>query len=96
MLWMILAEDQPGVGALRAQTRPAHLAHIEPLKLAGRVRFAGPLLDGEGAEAVAVGSLIVAEFADRAAAQAWADADPYRQAGVFASVRIQPVRQVVP
>ncbi|MCB1640349.1 MAG: YciI family protein [Xanthomonadales bacterium] len=96
MLWMILGEDRPGAAELRAQTRPAHLNHIAPLKEAGRVRFAGPLL-GEGeSDGQACGSLIVAEFADRAGAQAWADADPYRQAGVFASVRITPLRQVVP
>ena len=72
MLWMILGEDRPGAAELRAQTRPAHLNHIAPLAEAGRVRFAGPLL-GEGeSDGQACGSLIVAEFADRAGAQAWA------------------------
>ncbi len=97
MLWMILCRDRPDSGALRQQTRPAHLAHIAPLAQADRVRFAGPMLeDAGGPDAVAKGSLIVADFADRAAAESWAAADPYALAGLFDEVQITPLRQVLP
>jgi hypothetical protein len=42
------------------------------------------------------GSLIVAEFDSLAAAQAWADADPYVAAGVYADTRVTPFKQVLP
>ncbi|MDA3913672.1 YciI family protein, partial [Oleiagrimonas sp.] len=42
------------------------------------------------------GSLIVAEFDSQQAAQAWADADPYVAAGVYANVEILPFIQVLP
>ncbi|MCY1503732.1 Protein YciI [compost metagenome] len=42
------------------------------------------------------GSLIVAEFESLEAAKAWADADPYRAAGVYAEVVVKPFRQVLP
>ena len=43
-----------------------------------------------------IGSLIVAEFRDLAAAQAWADQDPYRAAGVYVRVTVKPFRKVLP
>ena len=42
------------------------------------------------------GSLIVAEFDSLAEAKAWADADPYLAAGVYASVDVRPFRHVLP
>ncbi|MDB9972837.1 YciI family protein, partial [Oceanospirillaceae bacterium] len=42
------------------------------------------------------GSLVVADFADLAAAQAWADQDPYVAAGVYAEVKVKPFKQVFP
>ena len=40
------------------------------------------------------GSLIGAEFASLEAARAWADADPYVAAGVYARVTIKPFKKV--
>lgn len=42
------------------------------------------------------GSLIVAEFESLAAAQSWADADPYIAAGVYDKVVVKPFKQVLP
>ena len=39
---------------------------------------------------------MVAEFDDLASAQAWADADPYMIAGVYASVTVKPFKKVLP
>ena len=46
--------------------------------------------------AVFTGSVIVAEFDSLEDAQAWADADPYRTAGVYAHVVVKPFKMVYP
>ena len=38
----------------------------------------------------------VAEFDSLEAAQAWADADPYVAAGVYAETTVKPFKQVLP
>ena len=48
------------------------------------------------AAVIFTGSLIVAEFASLADAEAWAKADPYVAAGVYADVVIKPFKQVLP
>lgn len=42
------------------------------------------------------GSLVVAEFPSLEEAKAWADADPYVAAGVYAGVTVKPFKQVFP
>ena len=42
------------------------------------------------------GSLVVAEFPSLEAAQAWADIDPYVEAGVYAKVTVKPFKLVLP
>ena len=82
-----------------AQARPAHLARLQALKDEGRLLLAGPCpaIDAEDpGPAGFTGSLIVAEFASLDAAQAWADADPYVAAGVYARVTVKPFRKVFP
>jgi len=39
---------------------------------------------------------VVAEFPSLEAAQAWADADPYVVAGVYARVTVKPFKKVLP
>ena len=41
------------------------------------------------------GSLVVAEFESLEQAQAWADADPYAAAGVYAKVTVKPFKRVL-
>ena len=41
-------------------------------------------------------SLIIAEFDSLADAQAWADSDPYVEAGVYARVVVKPYKIVLP
>ncbi|MFN6956366.1 MAG: YciI family protein [Acetobacteraceae bacterium] len=89
MLFVISCTDKPGALALRAATRPAHIAHLSAV--AGRILLGGPVLDPEGRP---VGSTLVIEAADRADAEAFAAADPYVQAGLFESVVIRPFRAV--
>ena len=85
MYFVISCIDKPGALGLRMETRPAH---IEFLKAhADAVKFAGPYL-GEDGETMA-GSLIILEADDRASAETFATADPYAQAGLFASTDIR-------
>ncbi|SSY80859.1 YciI family protein [Alysiella crassa] len=95
MYYMILATDADGVKEARAAARPAHLARLTELDAAGRLLIAGPnpLPDDETTMS---GSLIVADFDDLDAAQAWAEADPYVDAGVYSEVLIKPFKKVFP
>ena len=99
MWYAILGTDVPNSLDARKAARPAHLARLDALQNEGRLRLAGPFPAVDALDPGAAGfsgSLIVAEFDDLAAAQAWADADPYVAAGVFASVAVKPFRQVYP
>ncbi len=99
MLYAIIATDHPQSLPLRLSVRPAHLDRLRALQDEGRLLLAGPhpAIDCEDpGEAGFSGSLIVAEFPDLASAQAWANADPYVQAGVFAQVTVKPFRKVLP
>ena len=64
--------------------RPDHLKYLESLGTG--LKAAGPFTDDDGQP---IGSLVIIEAADRAAAKAMADADPYAKAGLFASVEIR-------
>jgi len=91
-LFALVGRDGPGAPELRRQHRLAHLENLRPLARAGRVRFAGPLLEG-GAP---VGSLVVFEAAGIDAARAIAAGDPYVVHGVFASWELHETRDVLP
>ncbi len=89
MLIALTARDKPGALQLRKDNRAAHLAYIEQT---GVVFQAGPLLDD--AEQM-IGSLVILEVPDKAAAQEWADNDPYAKAGLFQSVELLAWKKVV-
>lgn len=99
MLYAIVGTDVPDSLAKRSAARPAHVQRLEALRDAGRLVLAGPFPAIDAADpgpAGFSGSLIVAEFDDLAAAQAWADADPYVAGGVYASVSVRPFRRTLP
>ena len=99
MLYAIIGEDHPGSLDNRLASRPAHLARLNLLQQEGRLVLAGPCpaIDSpDPGPAGFSGSIIVAEFASLEAAQAWADADPYVAAGVYAKVTIKPFKKVLP
>lgn len=99
MWYAIVGTDVPDSLERRKAARPDHLARLDALQNEGRLRLAGPFpaidADDPGPAGFS-GSLIVAEFADLDAARAWADADPYVAAGVYAHVDVKPFRQVLP
>jgi uncharacterized protein len=89
MLFALINTDRPACLDLRLATRPSHLTFLEAR--AQVIVNAGALLDDAGKPA---GSLLVIDVPDRAAAQAFAAADPYTQAGLFESTVVRPFRQV--
>lgn len=99
MLYAIISQDRDNSLEARLAARPAHLARLEALRQAGRLVLAGPhpAIDSDDpGPAGFTGSLVVAEFDSLPDAQAWADADPYRAAGVYAAVTVKPFRKVLP
>lgn len=99
MLYAIIGEDRPGSLEARLAARPAHLERLTLLQQEARLILAGPCpaIDSpDPGPAGFSGSLIVAEFASLEAARAWADADPYVAAGVYAQVTVKPFKKVLP
>jgi uncharacterized protein YciI len=89
MKFVILGFDGPEGEVKRKIHRPAHLCRLDELNAQGRVVLAGPFTDKRG-------SLIVIEAPSLAAAEAFAQTDPYMVQGVFERVEVHPFLQVFP
>ena len=89
MRFALMTKDKPGALQTRKDNREAHLAYIAET---GVVEMAGPVLDDAGEMC---GSLIVLEVDDLAAAQSWADNDPYTKAGLFNDVTLRAWKKVI-
>ena len=99
MLYAIISEDVEDSQERRRSARPAHLNRLQELLDQGRLVIAGPhpAVDGpDPGPAGFTGSLVIAEFDSREAAESWAGADPFVQAGVYRSVTVKPFKQVLP
>jgi len=99
MLYAIIGEDIPGTLDKRLAARPAHVERLKALQDEGRMIVAGPCpaIDSpDPGPAGFTGSLIVAEFPSLEEARAWADADPYVAAGVYAKVSVKPFKKAFP
>jgi uncharacterized protein YciI len=99
MLYALICEELPGALERRLANRPAHVARLKELQAEGRLLLAGPhpAIDSEDpGSAGFTGSLIVAEFATREAAIAWAAEDPYCLANVFSRVTVKPFKKTLP
>ncbi len=99
MHYAIIGHDNTDSLDRRIKARPAHLDRLQHLQREGRLLLAGPFpaIDAvDPGPAGFTGSLIVAEFSDLDSARAWADADRYGSAGVYARVTVQPFRKVLP
>lgn len=97
MRYVIIGHDVPNSLEQRLAARPEHLARLTALRDAGRLTLAGPCPAIDSADpgpAGFVGSVIVADFDSLQDARAWADANPYVAAGVYARVDILPFKQV--
>ena len=91
MLYHILCKDKPGCLQLRLDNRDAHLAVVKAL--GDRLFAAGPLLNGNDEM---IGSVLIIDFDDDAAAEAFCEQDPYAKAGLFEQVTVTRWRKTLP
>jgi uncharacterized protein YciI len=84
----LICIDKTGALQTRLDNRAAHLAHIGS---SGVVEMAGPFLQ----DGAMIGSLIILDVADMAAAEDWAANDPYAKAGLFQSVTLREWKKVI-
>jgi uncharacterized protein YciI len=99
MLYAIISQDVEDSLERRLAARPAHLERLTTLQNEGRLVLAGPhpAIDSEDpGPAGFSGSLVVAEFDSLDVARAWAEQDPYMEAGVYEQVTVKPFKQVFP
>lgn len=99
MLYAVISEDVTDSLPLRAKGRPEHIERLNKLRDEGCLELAGPypaIDNNDPGPAGFTGSLVIAEFASLEQAQAWADADPYVAAGVYANVLVKPFKHVSP
>ena len=99
MLYAIISQDVENSLQDRLAARPKHLERLTALQDQGRLIIAGPhpAVDSEDpGESGFSGSLVVAEFDSLEDAKAWADADPYVEAGVYGEVTVKPFKKVFP
>lgn len=85
MHWLIKCRAKPAIDELRAATLPAHTKFLDGY--AKETWYSGPLFTDDNKNAI--GSLRLIEFPDRAAANAYINADPYTKAGIFQAITIE-------
>lgn len=99
MWYVIFSQDVENSLEKRMSVRDRHLARLVQLQEEGRLLVAGPMpaIDSENpSEAGFTGSTVIAEFNSLDDAKAWADADPYIEAGVYDKVIVKPFKKVLP
>lgn len=99
MWYAIISDDVDDSLEKRRAARPDHLARLTELRDAGRLLIAGPhpVVDSpDPGPAGFSGSLVIADFESLEDARAWADADPYVEAGVYEAVTVKPFNPVLP
>jgi uncharacterized protein YciI len=92
MLFAFHLVDRPDAGDLRTRVRPEHKAYLA--QVAGQIAFAGPLTTDDGQ--AMLGSLLVIDFADRAAAMAWLAHEPFTVAGLYAHAQVHAFQNLWP
>lgn len=79
MLFLYYGEDREGSGELREAHTPEHLAYLD--RHSSIIVLGGALLAEDGE--TRIGSSIILKVRDRATAEAFAESEPLRRAGVF-------------
>ena len=87
MLFAVIASVEPGREAREAlaRLRPDQMRIVEEMAASGAMRLGGGLTDADGRP---TGSLAIIDVADRAGAEAWVAAHPYRTSGAWGAVEI--------
>ena len=91
MEFIIYSEDKADSLHIRQAARDNHLAWLKaPSDV--KLLIAGPWLDDEG---VMRGSLLIVEAADKGAVLNWLASDPYKAAGLTATVMVKAYKWVI-
>lgn len=91
-MFVVHCQDKPGAQQVRLDNRAAHLEFLKAN--IAHVVMAGPVQTED--RTGMVGSVLVLDFPDRAALDAFLAQDPYAKAGLFASVTVLPYKKVLP
>jgi uncharacterized protein YciI len=89
MLFAVIRHDKPNSLGLRLSQRPKHLEYLNTVLQ--KILYGGALLDDEGTQ---IGSMLIIDVAGKAEAEAFANADPFVAADLFASTSIRQFRPV--
>ena len=92
MIFTFILMDKPDSAELRQLMRPQHKAYLAAA--AERIAFAGPFTSDDGQ--TMIGSLLAIDFASPEAAMEWLKAEPFTQAGLYASTSVQPFLNLWP
>jgi len=92
MLFYIHSPDKKDHFEVRKANRPEHLEFLK--RYSDNIVYAGPTLSEDGE--ILTGSVLIVDFPDRAAVEAFVAEDPYSKASLFESSSIQRFKQVVP
>ena len=87
MLFSVHALDKPGSETTRQKVHGEHVAHLKTAATYGvKITVGGPLVSDDGKSSI--GSLMVLEAPDRAAAEKFNRNDPFFKNGVWGKVEI--------
>ena len=89
MLYIIYQEDREDGAAIREATRERHLAYLDAHQ--NIVVLGGALLADDGV--TRTGSCLIINVPSRAAADEFSRNEPFRQAGLFKTVRLARMRR---
>jgi uncharacterized protein YciI len=90
MLYIIYQEDKPDGAAIRAATRDEHFAYLDKHE---DILVLGGAMLGDDEKNTRVGSVLIVNVPDRAAADAFSENEPFRKAGLFSSVKVTRMRR---
>lgn len=91
MHFVVICLDKSNSLDLRLANRAAHLDYLR--NHSNTIRTCGPLLGDDGE--TMIGSMLILDVPNRESAEAILAEDPYRQAGLFASVDVRRWRWVI-
>lgn len=90
MLYILYCRDDPSVSAhIRSTLKEAHLAYLA--EHAGLIVLGGAMLDEDGEKRL--GSTLILNVRSLAEAEAFSVNEPFRRAGLYASVDITRMRR---
>ena len=89
MLFCVIRHDKPAKLDLRLAERPKHLEYLR--LVLDKIIYGGALRDTDGKQ---IGSMLIIDVVDEAAAKVFAAEDPYSNTDLFEETIIQSFRPV--